>query len=399
MKKFVLRSVVIGLIGLIFAVMLPACGGGGGGGSDGEVTVVTPTGTLSTSLTDSTTDLYQAVYVTVVRVDVHHDDDGTWETVATPNKTYNLLALVNGVRETLGVATLDAGHYTQLRMLIGMAPDTGLNLFSRRHPFANYVIDQNDAVHELKTPSGTQTGLKVVNGFDVKADQTTELLLDFNAMQSVVVAGASGQYLLKPTVKVLKTEDYAIVSGLVTDNPPLTTPPTAATPLAGALVSAQVLMPAAPDAKDQVLIDAGTVSDEAGQYALFLEPKGYRLVATKEGFSPACVNVSLAAGGTAVANFSLNELSALPGTLTGIMTIAAPPGEQWATLDVRQAIECGGVPTTVTVDSVNIGDGGEYALALPAGDYTVVASTFGKTTRTATVTITSGGTTVSDITF
>ena len=51
---------------LMGSIILFACGGGGGGSSDGA----TGTGTLSVGLTDSSTDKYQAVYVTVDEVQV-----------------------------------------------------------------------------------------------------------------------------------------------------------------------------------------------------------------------------------------------------------------------------------------------------------------------------------------
>ena len=105
------------LLCLTFILLLAACGGGGS--SDGQ-------GTLSTSLTDSSSDEYKAVYVTIDRIDVHHDDSGDWETVATPGTTYNLLELVNGVVEQLGEVLLDSGHYTQMRLIIGDTPDQSL---------------------------------------------------------------------------------------------------------------------------------------------------------------------------------------------------------------------------------------------------------------------------------
>ncbi len=56
-------------------------------------------------------------------------------------KTYNLLELVNGVLEELGMTELPAGHYTQMRLFIGDDPDDGVNIFGDPHEFANYVID------------------------------------------------------------------------------------------------------------------------------------------------------------------------------------------------------------------------------------------------------------------
>ena len=229
-----LKKMPIVLLSLCIGFFVPGCGGGGGSSSGGGTQ-----GTLQVSLTDASTDAYQAIYVTVARVDVHlgdgdTEDESRWETVAEPNTTYNLLELVNGVRETLGIARLNAGHYTQMRLIIGLTPDSDLNLFSQAHPYANYVIDQDDdEIHELKVPSGPQTGLKIVNGFNINANRTTELILDFDAMRSVVKAGSSGNYLLKPTIKVLTTVENAIVSGTVADVPPETDPPTDPSPLGG----------------------------------------------------------------------------------------------------------------------------------------------------------------------
>ena len=49
------------------------------------------------------------------------EDDQNWEPVASPDKTYNLLDLTNGVREELGIADLEAGDYTQMRLLLSTA--------------------------------------------------------------------------------------------------------------------------------------------------------------------------------------------------------------------------------------------------------------------------------------
>jgi hypothetical protein len=198
LKNFSLLTVL--LIGLI------------GCGSSGNM------GQLSLSLTDAATDQYQAVYVTIndVAVQAANDSADAWTTIATPNKTLNLLALVNGVREHLGLATLAAGHYSQLRLIIGTEADSGVNILSEAHPFANYVIDTSNQYHELKIPSGVQTGIKIVQGFDINENGTTELILDFSASRSVVVAGRSGKYLLKPPIQMLSTSLASIVSGSVT---------------------------------------------------------------------------------------------------------------------------------------------------------------------------------------
>ena len=197
-----------GIIFLLFtSVFLLACdgGGGGGGSSSGEI------GTVSMSLTDAMSNKFNAVYVTINDVQVHMKGNGkannSWQSVSAPNlpKTFNLYDLTNGVREEIGLADLATGSYTQMRLIIDTVPDDGINELSEAHPYANYVIDTDENYQELKIPSGINTGIKIVHGFTISTDQTTELILDFNAEKSVVVAGNSGIWHLKPTIKFENT--------------------------------------------------------------------------------------------------------------------------------------------------------------------------------------------------
>ncbi len=320
--------------------------------------------------------------------------------MAEPNKTYNLLNLVNGVRETLGIATLATGHYTQMRLIIGeTAEENGLNILSMPHgDLANYIIDMDDDIHPLKVAGGTNTGLKIVNGFDINENQTTELILDFDAMSSVVIAGSSGKYLLKPTVKVINTANYAIVYGTATN-----TDTTSPIPLEGVFVSAQTADSETSDEKDQVVIEAGTLTVGNGEYALFLAPGGYNLVATKAGHLTDCTVVTLEADSTTTVDFTLADATTGSGTLSGLITISTPANDdQYVTIDFRQDTTCfEAQDAMISVMSVNVADGGAYSVDLPAGDYQVVASTFfNEATQSIDgVTVTSGTETQLDITF
>jgi hypothetical protein len=373
------------IIGILASCFLVACGGSGG--SSGG------TGELAMSLTDATLYQYQAVYVTIDEIKVHRDNGGGWKTVASPGQTFNLLELVNGVREDLGLATLDAGHYTQMRLIIGDTPDDSLNIFSQTHPFANYVIvaDDMDSIHELKVPSGPQTGVKLVNGFDINTNQTTELILDFDASKSVVEAGSSGQWHLKPTIKVLETSTAAIVDGTVTEE-------VTDVNLQGVMVSAQIHSPVELDEKDVVTVQASTTTDANGEYALFLSPGTYNLVAFSENHFPGCVGIVTLEDSVQTIPFSLSPAGGT-GTIEGNVTIAEGSSTQHATISFRQDVNCSGVLTTIELTMRNILKNNAYSLNLPAGTYHVVASTFGKTTLTSTVVVTNGVTETSDFDF
>ena len=362
----------------LFILLLFGCSGGG-------------TGTMSLSITDATTDEYKAVYVTIEEVSVHvggNEHNGSnWEVIGSPDKTYNLLDLVNGVIEHLGIIELQAGHYTQMRLIIGEVPDDGINLLSETHPYANYIIHSSDEKYELKIPSGLQTGIKIINGFDINEDQTTELILDFDASRSIVKAGASGQWLLKPTIKVV--DEYSIINGTVSDG--------SQNPLEGALVSVQIFDPGAEDEKDKVVVQASTITDENGNYKILVKPGAYNIVAYKDNYNPGCVNIETVSNMIYTQNFILNN-AALSGLFSGGVNITDGGDEQHVTISIRQIGECDS--KDIEVISLNVANGGSYSAFLPEGSYHVVASTYDRDTQLfSNVEVNSGVTTYLDITF
>ena len=159
----------------------------------------------------------------------------------------------------------------------------------------------------------------------------------------------------------------------------------AATPLlvGGALVTAQSADPLAADAKDQVVVAAGTLSGADGGYALFLTPGDYNLVAVADGYLPACSTVSLLAATPTTADFALEPAVAAPGSISGSVSIAGAGADQVVTLDFRQEATCNGASsaTTITVRSLNVANGGTFDVALPAGTFQVVAATAGHATQ------------------
>ena len=212
------------LLAVLFSLLLLPfiVGCGGGGGSSATATSAT-TGTLALKLTDAPGD-FQAVYVTIKEVQVHmstsdeeesenhttgndnvaddqeSSDSNGWETVVTPNTTYDLLELQNGVEAVLGEENLTVGHYTQMRLILADTPDDSNNTFNESHPFANYVIVDGD-YHKLIIPSSMQTGIKLIKGFDIEEDTTTTLILDFDAEKSIHVTGNS-QWMMNPTITI-----------------------------------------------------------------------------------------------------------------------------------------------------------------------------------------------------
>jgi hypothetical protein len=352
--------VISGIAVFSLLILLVSCGDGGSGSPD------TATGTLKLGLTDAATGNYQAIYVTIAEVQVKKQDDGGsgWQTVVTPDQTYNLLELVNGVIKPLGIGELGTGQYGQMRLILGDQPDGSENILNESHPYANYLIDSEDNSIELKVPSGYQTGIKVVKGFWINASQATELILDFDGARSVVQAGKSGKWLLKPTIKVLETVDNS-VSGMVEDD--------GGAPIEGGLVSAQFYDPDAVDLKNEVLVETTTVSTEEGAYKLFLPPDIYNIVVAKDGYLPACQEIEAQFFKDYIANFSLvavTETILVSGAVSGLAS-----EEDSAHLSIRQTISCGSADVIVEVASASVAnDTTSEAISLPAGMYDVVVS-------------------------
>lgn len=355
------------------------------------------TGTVQIDLTDASTDAYKAIYVTIDEVHVipagENDEDANWQTILTPQKTFNLLELVNGVRANLGITELNTGRYAQLRLILGETPDSDVNILGVSHPFANYLIDNVDTSIELKVPSGLQTGIKIVGGFSIASSSSTELILDFDAARSVVQAGDSGKWLLKPTIKVLDTVEN-LVTGIIDDG---------TNALEGVLVSAQIYDPSATDVKNSVDVETASVSDEGGSYTLYLQPDIYNIVAVKQGYEPACIEVKATGFMEYIANFSLtstasSDLGMVFGEVNGLET-----SEDSASLSFRQSINCGNGSVQIEVLSINVAEGGAYTVTLPAGTYQLVASTYGEFTQEHEVEVFALGTqplgTLQDITF
>lgn len=173
---------------------LAACGGGGGGDSTGS-------GTLRLALTDAPSCGYDSVHVTVSKVRVHQsssasDADAGWsEIVLNPAQRVDLLSLTNGVLMELGQIPLPTGKYTQMRLVLA---DN-----SASQPLANAVRPTGGNEVALKTPSGQQSGVKTNINIDIAENKMADFVLDFDACKSVVKAGGSGQYLLKPVVTVI----------------------------------------------------------------------------------------------------------------------------------------------------------------------------------------------------
>jgi hypothetical protein len=172
------------------------CGGSPSGPSGAS-------GTLNVMLKDSPFTDAQAVLVTFTEVSAHKDTDADFTKLSFAggtSRTCDLLRLQKA-EDVLGVGTLEAGHYTQVRLLVSEAklyfqnPSTG-------DACGPSITPPPGASAPLTIPSGE---VKLNREFDVPAGGTTTLLLDFDGDHSIIQTG-NGSYMMKPVIAVVSVK-------------------------------------------------------------------------------------------------------------------------------------------------------------------------------------------------
>src|ERR1035437_9508197 len=165
-EKLIRLAIVVGFF--TATIFIPGC-------SDSTTSPTTGQGQIKVTMVDSPASFDQ-VNIVVARVEVLKlgaDSSSGWIVINNHTATYDLLTLRNGASVVLGDSSLDIGHYTQIRLILG----TGSNI----------VV--GGIVYSLDVPSGTQTGIKLNHDFDIQSGVIYELMLNFNADHSIVLTG------------------------------------------------------------------------------------------------------------------------------------------------------------------------------------------------------------------
>lgn len=159
---------------------------------------------LKLYLTDSPAD-FQAVWIDIQKVMVKVNSDSADENgwieapLVRPGK-YNLLDFRNGKDTILAAVDIPAGTVSQIRLVLGKD---------------NSLVLNDNAVVALKTPSAQQSGLKLNVHSELKPGIPYALVLDFDAARSIVEAGKSGKYILKPVIRTFAKEAGGAMEGIV----------------------------------------------------------------------------------------------------------------------------------------------------------------------------------------
>ena len=181
--------------------------------TSGNSVTVTNSGGTSTAekssfflrLTDAPIDNAAKVVITLLSVElIASGPDRSVLFEFTEPKVIDLLQL-QGTQtiELLSNMEIDAGEYNEIRLVID---DSGMNSF----------IELSDgATHALKIPSGSTSGLKLKGSIVIPSNKPGKFTIDFDVRQSIVHAGKSSNYLLKPVLRIVDDSLVGHIRGTI----------------------------------------------------------------------------------------------------------------------------------------------------------------------------------------
>ncbi|MEL0455150.1 DUF4382 domain-containing protein [Flavobacteriaceae bacterium SZ-1-7] len=326
--------------------------------------------TITVKLVDAPGE-FKAVNVEVVDVMIKMDDDSDnengWMSLDAQNETVNLLDFTGGITKVLvDKFPIPAGTLSQMRLVLGDG---------------NTIVIENDQEvdeeFDLKTPSAQQSGLKLKVNSVIEPGYAYDFILDFDVEKSIVIAGNSGNIILKPVLYVSTEANSGIIEGSVS--------PQDVPAMAYVIVDDM----GNDDPEDDIIISAYT--DETGAFALWGVPGGtYDVIVEPVDEASDYANgiaeaVSVTNGETTIISEPI-ELPFKPSSITG-KVLELPEG-----VLATASIMVDGNPVTDETDETGV-----FLLEeVPAGDYTLTVSAEGYVSQEINITVTPNAETIVD---
>jgi hypothetical protein len=178
-------------------IALAGCGGGNGN-TQGS-------GTLQLGITDAPVDSAEKVVIYFEQMVLHHESGDIPKDVYDPvtglkGYSIDLLTLQAGQWTGLLDDTLPAGHYSWIRLKIDLSK--------------SYIQIAGNR-YDLRCTSCDNNGYKLNSSFNIEKDAVIAYMLDFDLRKSITEARNGTQYILRPTLRTIKTAASGRLTGSV----------------------------------------------------------------------------------------------------------------------------------------------------------------------------------------
>ncbi|WKK77360.2 DUF4382 domain-containing protein [Marivirga salinae] len=147
------------------------------------------------------------VVISISKVEVFGPEGWTTVKEYENPQAINLLEFQGGETFFLDEREMVSGLYDQIRLGLSSSITSG----SDNPP--HYIKFEDESIEEITIPSGAQTGYKVVGDFTIPDGGVTSIVIDFDVRKSVVKAGNSGKFILKPTLRLIEDANVGAIEG------------------------------------------------------------------------------------------------------------------------------------------------------------------------------------------
>jgi len=227
---------------------------------------------------------YVGVNIEIIDIQYNTSDSGEWQSFQSETGypiQVDITDLIGGTSLLLTDEMLPVGMLHQIRLVLN--DNNTLEIEGEMEGDTPGEI----ITEHLTTPSAQQSGLKIKLNQELEAGFVYLFTLDWQVNESIVKAGNSEKYILKPVIRVSAEVSSGSLKGTVTED--LLDDTIENPPLFNATISIYDV--------DEILI-AQTTTNEAGEYMLYgIPPGNYRLEISHTDYnlysSPESITISL----------------------------------------------------------------------------------------------------------
>jgi hypothetical protein len=180
---------------------------------------------------------------------------------------FNLMDYQNGSTFAMGEATLSAGTYDQVRLILSSSTQA-------------FVEFTNGASEEVEVPSGSTSGYKINGDFEILANGISNVIVDVDLRKALIQEG-NGGFRLRPTARLTSRENTGMIRGELDENQQSTDRVVVFAYAEGTFSDSEMNEPAQGSSRFEGAINSATV-DASGNFTLAFMPEGeYELIVAK----------------------------------------------------------------------------------------------------------------------